>query len=176
MKCLSKLNEIVKVAPLMTWEDVERLYSYIIFDCTHGGYIWSGCTNKNGYASITINYKQYYVHRLIKMLENSSWGNETIDHLCNNYICCTNCHLEWVTFEENCRRKLGTNCEKYHPGIPSLFKKVTRKTDSGTNKKGQTYTICTMCNRKTNLTTKCDLETFNKLSKKEAYFLKSPKD
>jgi hypothetical protein len=63
---------------------------------------WDGEKDKNGYGQIKDKGKYVWVHHVFK--GRPPEGLET-DHLCETRDCSRPSHLEWVTREENLRRR-----------------------------------------------------------------------
>lgn len=66
---------------------------------------WTGTKTKTGYGVLTLNGRQYKVHRLAVILSGRKYPKGTVtDHLCRNHSCINPEHLEVVTNAENVMR------------------------------------------------------------------------
>lgn len=107
-----------KVRPLR-----ERLYEKISPEPNSGCWLWLGCTNHLGYATIWHNKQMVVAHRILYELESGMVpkGLE-LDHLCRTRCCVNPAHLEAVTHRENVMRGLvhtqirtkSTHCRRGH--------------------------------------------------------------
>ena len=92
-----------------------------IFVMEDGCHYWLGRTSPKGYGMVTLNRKQWRMHRLMwfligKELPDYAPGGLQMDHLCLNTSCCNPAHLELVNQSTNMRRAADqrTHCAKGH--------------------------------------------------------------
>lgn len=83
---------------------------------------WTAYIDKDGYAKVHINKKNYRAHRWIWEFERGPISKELeIDHLCRNRACQNTDHMELVTNLENTRRgnacynRYKIECLRGHP-------------------------------------------------------------
>ncbi len=99
---------------------LRRVWRYI--DITGSGcWLWTGPTNRDGYAhNLAINGDRYLPHRL--MFSWFKWDippGLTIDHVCKQKTCMNPDHMEPVTGGENVRRALKVAyCKRGHAQTP----------------------------------------------------------
>lgn len=68
-------------------------------------WVFGGCIEKDGYGVMTINGRQWRVHRFTyEATIGAIPKGLVIDHLCRVRSCCNPAHLEAVTVGENIRR------------------------------------------------------------------------
>ena len=71
-------------------------------------WLWTGATNKGGYALIYRDNKTQLAHRAIyKLIFGDIPDGMQLDHLCRNRNCIKPAHLEVVTPKENTMRGIG---------------------------------------------------------------------
>lgn len=72
----------------------------------NGCWLWTGAKNPTGYGHLSINYQDWYAHRLAYAL----WVGELdpaleLDHLCNVRLCVNPEHLQQVSHKDNIARR-----------------------------------------------------------------------
>ena len=87
----------------------DRLSQRIEFEPNSGCWLWTGCTDKDGYGrtSVRENGKQsmWFTHRLVYELHVGKIEDGLVcDHLCKVRSCCNPDHIQPVTASENQRR------------------------------------------------------------------------
>ena len=92
-----------------------------IFVTEDGCHYWLGRTSPKGYGMVTLNRKQWRMHRLMWFLAGNDLpdyapGGLQMDHLCLNTSCCNPAHLELVDQSTNMKRAADqrTHCAKGH--------------------------------------------------------------
>ena len=91
-----------------------------------GCLIWLGRRSRDGYGKVSVNGKEWYVHRLVWEIANGrpKADGMHIDHTCGQSMCVEADHLEEVTPRENIirswdRRSYGvTECKNGHAYTP----------------------------------------------------------
>lgn len=100
----------------------ERLWSRV--NKTESCWIWTGPLHKSGYGFIgegPSGGRTLRTHRVAyELLVGPIPDGLTLDHLCQNTVCCNPAHLEPVTAEENVRRATARRaaCRRGHPFTP----------------------------------------------------------
>lgn len=83
----------------------ERFWSKV--EKTDGCWLWTSTTNENGYGRFSIKRRFVSAHRLAyEMTVGPIPDGLTIDHLCRVRSCVRPEHLEAVTLQENCLRRV----------------------------------------------------------------------
>jgi len=86
----------------------DRIYERFDINEQTACWEWKGTRTKDGYPTITYKGKTVLVHR--KMYE-LRWGpipvDHEVDHTCHNRCCICPLHLEAVTAQVNCARRLA---------------------------------------------------------------------
>ncbi|MGP9528593.1 HNH endonuclease [Glutamicibacter sp. AOP5-A2-18] len=71
-------------------------------DKSQSCWIWKGPVKPNGYATVSMHGKNWYVHRLSYALEYGSIPDGLeLDHICHNRKCVNPDHLQAVTHKQN---------------------------------------------------------------------------
>lgn len=77
---------------------LQELQKQLYYDTKTGNFTWilakhgvkkdsiAGHITKEGYKSLTINYKKYLIHRLVWFYVNKKWPTEFIDHINGNKL------------------------------------------------------------------------------------------
>ena len=103
--------------------DIKRVLSRITVN-NQGCWEWKSPLHDGGYATMSVDDKSQYIHRLIyEYYHGQIQSDLQIDHLCRNRKCVNPIHLELVTQKENIMRGKGvgvlnslkTQCPKGHP-------------------------------------------------------------
>ena len=83
-------------------------------------WLWHGTLDKDGYAVLDVNQKQWRVARLVMILQTGDpdviQGKE-VDHLCSVRNCVRPEHLEPVTVAQNRLRKTGQRASARRPHV-----------------------------------------------------------
>lgn len=87
----------------------DRLSKHIEFEPNSGCWLWTACTDKDGYGRTAVYEggarKTYYTHRLMYELHVGKIEDGLVcDHKCKVRSCCNPNHIEPVTAGENQRR------------------------------------------------------------------------
>lgn len=86
------------------WLEVPPSHAYRLDEKT-GCWVWTGHTDKGGYAVTTFRGKGGVVHRFVyEHHQGPIPAGMTIDHLCRNPSCINPDHMEAVSMRENLRR------------------------------------------------------------------------
>lgn len=112
----------MKRLPNLTQEQIQRFNNKIDIDKNTGCHVWLGAKSVFGHGRITIEYQQYYAHRIAyKLKYGKLTDNLEIDHLCRNPACVNPNHLEEVTHKVNVERgevgyhnRAKTHCASGH--------------------------------------------------------------
>ena len=104
---------------LTRWENPtpeQRFFAHISPEPNSGCWLWDGATTHDGYALLTIDHRQVYVHRWAyeRFVAKIPRGTDS-DHLCRVRSCVNPAHIEPVTRRENLRRGVG----RYHHPLPA---------------------------------------------------------
>lgn len=95
-----------------------RIFKRIIVDPDTDCLVWDNISRADGYATVSIDYKSLYVHRVMyELFIGPIPKGLVIDHLCRNRSCVNPSHLEAVTYSINTRRgvsKIADNAAKTH--------------------------------------------------------------
>lgn len=94
----------------------ERFFKKVFFDKS-GCWLWRASLNSDGYAQFRVNGKTVGAHRwYFTYTGNVIPKGFTLDHTCRVRNCVNPAHLEPVTHQENCSRRIGlrTTCPKGH--------------------------------------------------------------
>lgn len=77
----------------------ERFWSRV--EKSDGCWIWEGTKNKNGYGSVTVNYKRLYAHRFAWFLTHGKMPEQFLLHSCDTPLCVNPAHLSEGTAADN---------------------------------------------------------------------------
>lgn len=76
----------------------------------NGCWMWLGSTRSSKYKHTRYRYGTYnakFAHRVVyQLLIGQIPSDREIDHLCNHKLCVNPAHLDVVTHQENCQRRL----------------------------------------------------------------------
>jgi hypothetical protein len=141
---------IYKPIPSLTAQQERRFWERVTGTQIDAGqtarcWEWTGRKNVGGYGSVSLNDREYPVHRVAyTILRGPIPDGLTLDHLCRNKACCNPAHLDPCTAVENAMRgdnpaaknARKTHCAKGH--------ELTRRTD---DKRRRQCPICTRENQ-----------------------------
>jgi len=99
----------------------DRFWAKVRKDKATDCWEWAGALNSGGYGQWAVQGRSRSVHRVAyEALVGPIPEGLTIDHLCQNKVCCNPAHLEPVTAAENRRRaaRLITHCPAGHEYTP----------------------------------------------------------
>jgi hypothetical protein len=100
----------------------ERFWSRVIK--TDSCWIWNGAKMKNGYGTITVNYRKWYVHRYSWYLTHNHEPKLFLLHSCDNPLCVNPKHLREGTAADN-SRDMADRKRSPHLGERSPCAKLT---------------------------------------------------
>ncbi len=76
---------------------------------------WNGDKNQDGYGRIQINFKKYFIHRIVyELIYGSIPKNLCVLHRCDNRLCFNPQHLYLGTRNDNMKDMVQKN-RSYHP-------------------------------------------------------------
>lgn len=122
-------------------EDILIAKSVPVGECV----LWTGSFCADGYGRVSINGQSYLAHRVAYTVDRGAIPDGlSLDHfVCKNRACIRPAHLEPVTAQENCRRKMKateTHCPNGHAWSDGNLRTYTR-----TN--GRVDLFCRTCER-----------------------------
>jgi hypothetical protein len=100
----------------------ERFWSRV--NKTSDCWIWGGARMKNGYGTITVNYRKWYCHRYSFFLTHGQEPNGFLLHSCDNPLCVNPNHLREGTAADN-SKDMAAKGRSPHLGERSPQAKLT---------------------------------------------------
>lgn len=98
--------------PIHDISDLTRTIRTKTVLCGCGCWVWTGATDRYGYASSKIKGRTVITHRYVFERAHQPLGDLTVDHLCDRHRLCLNpAHMEAVTRAENSVR---ANQRRWH--------------------------------------------------------------
>lgn len=122
---------------------IDYIYARLENDWQFNCWLWTKRVDKWGYASVKIDGKSWYIHRLLYELYRGCAEGLDLDHRCRMPACANPWHLEPVSTTTNAARALGYGAQDY-PYLQARLAKEGKRCEHGHNPPSR----CPACRKK----------------------------